>query len=185
MKLSTKDLILIALFSALTVIGAYLSLPIQPVAISFQTLIVIMSGMILGSKSGGLSQVIYIFLGLIGLPVFTGGIGGIPILMKPSFGFAIGFIPAAYLSGKVVEKFENNSILKYILASLVATLIIYLFGLPYMAYILNGVLHKNLSWIKIFQSGCLIFLPGDIIKCILSSLISYKIIPLIKNNKEF
>lgn len=179
MKIKTKHITLVSLFAALTAISAYLSIPVQPVAISLQTLVVLLSGMILGSKLGALSQIVYILIGLAGLPVFTGGYGGIAVLSRPSFGYAIGFILGAYVSGRICETFKKHDILKYSIASILGTLGIYLLGLPYFYYIINMVMGKSLSVSAVLKSGLIIFLPGDIIKAIVAIIISWRIVPII------
>ena len=75
--MTTKDITLISLFAAMTAIGAFISIPIGPVPLTLQTLFVLMSGFVLGPKKGALSQVVYIALGLIGLPIFAGFSGEI------------------------------------------------------------------------------------------------------------
>ena len=120
------------MFAALTAIGAYVSVPIGHVPITLQSMFVLMSGVILGSKRGAISQIVYMVVGLIGLPVFAGGRGGIATIMTPSFGFIFGFVAMAYISGYLYERGVNVWI-----SSFVATIVLYLVGLPYMAFILN------------------------------------------------
>jgi biotin transport system substrate-specific component len=95
LKITTQQIIAASLFASLTALGAFIAIPAGPVMITLQTFIVILAGILLGSKIGALSQIIYILLGLIGLPIFSGFTGGIQSMMKPSFGFLIGFIFAA------------------------------------------------------------------------------------------
>ncbi len=98
--MKSKNITLVALFTALTAIGAFISIPLGPVPITLQSFFVILSGILLGPKLGALSQVLYIFLGLIGIPIFSGFSGGLQHILKPSFGFIIGFVFAAYIAGK-------------------------------------------------------------------------------------
>ena len=179
MKLSTKEITLVSLFTALTAVGAFLNIPIGEVPITLQTLFVILSGLILGPKLAALSQIVYLVLGLIGLPIFTGFTGGIQSVMKPSFGFIIGFIFAAYIVGKISDFEEEISSIKIWIASLAGTIVIYLFGLPYMYYILNMVMAKGLSFNAILNLGCILFLPGDILKLIVASLVATKTLPVL------
>lgn len=179
MKLSTKEITLVSLFTALTAVGAFLNIPIGEVPITLQTLFVILSGLILGPKLAALSQIVYLVLGLIGLPIFTGFTGGIQSVMKPSFGFIIGFIFAAYIVGKIADFEEEISSIKIWIASLAGTIVIYLFGLPYMYYILNMVMAKGLSFNAILNLGCILFLPGDILKLIVASLVATKTLPVL------
>lgn len=179
MKLSTREMALVAMFTGLTAMGAFISIPIGPVPITLQTLFVILSGLILGPKLGALSQIVYIILGLVGIPIFAGFTGGLQSVMKPSFGFAIGFIFAAYAVGKIVHLEEKVSTRNIWIASLVGTVVIYLFGLPYMYYILNVIMAKGLSFVAIVKMGCLLFLPGDLAKFILASVVAIKTLPIL------
>lgn len=179
MKLSIKNMVLVSMFSALTAIGAFISFPIGPVPITLQSLFVILSGIVLGAKLGALSQIVYIFLGLIGIPIFAGFTGGLQVLMKPSFGFVIGFIFAAFIVGLITNSEKDISSKRIFIASLVGTITIYLFGLPYMYYILNIVGGKGLSFMSILNIGCLLFLPGDFLKFIIVLVIGEKLLKIL------
>lgn len=187
MNIKTKDMILVALFAALTAVGAFISIPVGPVPISLQTMFVLFSGMILGSKLGALSQIVYLIIGLVGIPVFAGGNAGLAAVMRPSFGYAIGFILGAYICGKIVESRFSNNVFKFIIASLLGTLAIYLIGIPYLYFVLKIVSHKTLGFYTLMKTGLIIFIPGDLVKCVTASLISYKILPLMNktNSKAF
>ena len=93
---------LIALCAALTAAGAFIKIPLWPVAITLQTFFVILSGIILGPRDGALSQLAYLIVGLLGLPVFSGG-GGLAYLMQPSFGYLIGFVIAPLAVGSLLR----------------------------------------------------------------------------------
>lgn len=185
MRLSTKEITLVAMFTGLTAIGAFISIPLGEVPITMQTLFVILSGLFLGPKLGALSQVVYIVLGLVGIPIFAGFSGGFQTLMKPSFGFIIGFVFAAYMVGKVSHSNKNPSHYKIWLGTIAGTVVIYLFGLPYMYYILNIVMAKGLAFDTILKMGCLLFLPGDLIKLVVASIIAVKAIPILRNSKSW
>ena len=178
-KLSTRQMTLVAMFTGLTTVGAFISIPLGEVPITLQTLFVILSGLILGPKLGALSQIVYIFLGLVGVPIFAEFTGGVQAIMKPSFGFIIGFIFAAYIVGKIAHSGEKVSSKNIWIASLVGIIVIYLFGLPYMYYILNIVMAKGLSFNTIMKIGCLIFLPGDFLKLIVASVVAAKTLPIL------
>ncbi|HEY8362487.1 MAG TPA: biotin transporter BioY [Tissierellaceae bacterium] len=180
MKLTTKEIIITAMFTSLTSLGAYISIPLGEVPITLQTLFVLLSGLILGHKLGALSQLTYLILGLIGLPIFSTFSGGLQSVMKPSFGFIVGFVFSAYIVGKIAYIKKGSSTINIWLASSVGTIIIYLFGIPYMYYILNIVLDRGLSFSTVFKIGCLVFLPGDILKLIVASFVAQKILPIVK-----
>lgn len=165
-------MILISLFAGLTIVGAYISIPIPPVPITFQNLICILSGALLGSKRGAISQLIYMLIGLIGLPVFAGGRGGIQSIFSPTFGYIIGFVLSAYVVGKIIEKNSNNTNKKFILATLTGTFIIYLVGTFYLYGIMRLVVEKPLTFIDSIKVGVLPFLIKDILIAILAAMIS-------------
>ena len=87
----TKQLILCAMFVALIAIGAFITIPIPIIPLTLQDLFVMLAGILLGPKWGALASLIYVFMGLAGLPVFTQG-GGLAYVLKPSFGFLIGLL---------------------------------------------------------------------------------------------
>lgn len=179
MKISTKEMALVAIFTSLTAIGTFISIPLGPVPITLQSLFVILSGLILGPKLGALSQIVYIILGLIGAPIFSGFTGGPQSVMTPSFGFIIGFVFASYIVGKITHNKNTTSNKQIWIGSLLGSIVIYLFGLPYMYYILNIVMGNGFSFLEIIQMGCLLFIPGDFIKFIVSSLVSIKVLKIL------
>ena len=121
MKISTRDMILVSLFTALTAVGAFLSIPIGSVPITLQSMFTILSGLILGPKLGSLSQLIYVLLGLAGVKIFAGFSGGPQTVFSPSFGFLIGFIFASYVVGLIANTNESISFKKILLAALTGT----------------------------------------------------------------
>ena len=107
LKFTTKDITLISLFVALITIGSKITIPSPIVPFTLQWMFVALSGMLLGSRLAPISVIVYILLGLLGLPVFTKG-GGISYILSPTFGYLIGFIPASFIIGKAVERMENK-----------------------------------------------------------------------------
>jgi len=175
-------MILVSLFTALTAVGAFLSIPLGSVPITLQSMFTILSGLILGPKLGSLSQLIYVLLGLAGVKIFAGFSGGPQTIFSPSFGFLIGFIFASYIIGLIANTKGGVNFKKIFLASLAGTAVIYLFGVPYMYLIFNKVLLKEMSFLTAMKAGCVIFLPGDLLKCITSSYVAMKVIPKVNLN---
>lgn len=165
MNLTIRDITQISLMAALTAIGAYISIPIGPVPITLQTMFVLMSGIILGSKRGAIAQMVYMIVGLIGIPVFAGGSGGIGSILTPSFGFIFGFIAMAYITGYLYERGVNVW-----LSCLAGSVVLYLIGIPYMAFILNSYLGNSFDLLKILNLGLIPFIPGDSLKVIAAGL---------------
>jgi biotin transport system substrate-specific component len=102
-KSRTYKMMLVALFAALIAVGAFIRVPVPLVPFTMQTFFVVLAGMLLGKKLGGASALVYLAIGLIGIPVFTQG-GGIGYVLKPSFGYLIGFVVAAFITGAIVRK---------------------------------------------------------------------------------
>jgi biotin transport system substrate-specific component len=170
MNQKPRDTVFIALFAALTAVGAFIKIPIPHVPFTLQTLMVMFAGLLLGSRRGALSQVLYLSLGLMGLPIFAQG-GGPAYILQPSFGFLIGFIAGAYTIGKVLEENTNLTLSRTLFALVLGQGVIYLFGLSYLYLNLNFILKKPISFSSVFAIGFLIFIPGDVLKTIIAALL--------------
>lgn len=158
----------VALFAALTAVGAFIRIPLGYSSITLQTFFTAMAGCVLGPWYGALSQLVYVALGLVGLPVFTQG-GGIGYLVQPTCGFLIGLIPAAWVIGRIAgRKPEPKQIVP---ACLLGYGVLYAIGVPYMALILNTFLGKGMGFSAIMWAGMIPFLPGDMIKILCITLL--------------
>jgi biotin transport system substrate-specific component len=177
----TKNIILVALFAALTASGAFIRIPIGPVPITLQFFFTALSGILLGPYLGALSQLIYILLGLTGIPVFTAG-GGLSYIFNPGFGYLIGFLIAPLLIGKIFESTKKPSFPRTLLACLLGLLVIYAVGVPYMYMILRNVTHTNITFLNTLVIGFLVFLPGDTAKSIAAAYFGVRIAPVIKKS---
>ena len=89
--ISTKRLVSIGIFTALMIVSVFVKITLGPVPFTLQTLIALMAGIVLGKRDGAIAMLIYTIIGLIGLPVFSGG-GGPGYVLAPTFGFILGFI---------------------------------------------------------------------------------------------
>jgi len=156
-------------------VGAFIAIPIGPVPITLQSLFVVLSGLILGAKLGALSQITYIILGLIGLPVFSGGNGGLGAIARPSFGFLMGYVVAAYVIGKLTEK--NKSLSKIVYSVILGSIVIYIIGVPYFYFIFTSYLGKSINFYGALKYACLPFIPGDIIKAVIAISLAKQLIP--------
>ena len=165
---------LVSLFAALTAVGAFISIPLYPVPITLQTLFTLLAGMTLGSVMGMSSQIIYVMLGVIGLPVLAGFKAGIGILFGPTGGFLFGFIISAYVIGKIIELKKEKNIFYYFLAGLSGMVIIYIIGINQLSLVTDIGVKKAIT------VGILPFLPGDILKIIAASFIASKLKPTIE-----
>lgn len=163
---NVKKLVFASLFAALTCVAAWVAIPLLYVPITLQTLFVILAGAVLGPYFGTLSMIVYVLLGLIGLPVFSQGQSGLGVLFGPTGGYLVGFILCAFVVGLIVSVKKKPGFWWYCLAMAVGTLVIYACGIAQ----LSVVAHMPLDRALIF--GALPFVPGDIIKIIVASLVA-------------
>jgi len=173
-KINIRQMTLVSLFAALTAVGAFISIPLYPVPLTLQTLFTLLAAMTLGSVMGMSSQIIYVMLGVVGLPVFAGFKAGIGILFGPTGGFLFGFIISAYVIGKIIEAKKEKNIFYYFLAGLSGMVIIYITGITQLSLV-TGIGVKKALMVGMFP-----FLPGDILKIIAASFIASKLKIVIK-----
>jgi len=183
MNIKTRSMILVSLFTSLTAIGAFIRIPVGTVPITLQFMFIALAAILLGPKLGALSQIIYVALGLIGIPIFTEG-GGLGYIFKPSFGYLLGFILGAYLIGYIISKYKNPNFIAILMACIAGVLIVYAVGVPYLYLVLKYVMGANINFYKALQIGFVVFIPGDILKCVLTAIIGVKVIPALKKYKE-
>ncbi len=175
--MKTKDIVQVALFAALTAVGAFIRIPLGVSSITLQFFFTAMAGVLLGARKGALSQLVYVALGLLGLPIFTAG-GGLGYFLYPTCGFLLGLILSAFVIGKLSE--GTQSVPRILLACLAGLAVLYLVGLPYMAVILNVYMGKGLGVWKIFMVGMIPYLPGDAVKLVVTALLSSRLLPRIR-----
>ena len=162
-----------ALFTALIIIGGYISIPIGPVPIVLANFFFFFSGLFLGKKWGTASVVLFIFLGFIGLPVFAGGRAGLVVMLGPTGGFIIGYLPLAFFTGFISET-DKPSCFKNLTALTAGCISLYSLGVPWLKITLN------LSWKNALAVGVTPFMPGLVIKIILAMILSQKLLPRFK-----
>ena len=159
--MKAKEMILVALFAALTAAGAFIRVPLGVSTITLQLLFTALAGVLLGARLGALSQAVYVLLGLAGAPIFASG-GGFQYVLHPTFGFVFGLIPTAYIIGRLTE--GDSSPGRVALACLAGFAALYLIGVPYMGVICNVYLARGMTLWQIVKSGMIIYLPGDCLK---------------------
>ncbi len=170
--MKTRQMILTALFAGITAAGALIRIPMPPSAITLQFFCCAVAGAVLGRKYGALSQIIYVLLGLLGLPVFALG-GGISYVLQPTFGFTLGLIAAAWVIGHLTK--QRCDVRQTVLACIAGLGAVYAIGLPYMAVVCNLYLGKNWGFRQILLAGVIPFLPADGIKITLCAVICPKL----------
>lgn len=159
--MKTKHMTLVALFAAIIVVLAAIPaipLPFSPVPITLQPLGVFLCAALLGSKLGGLSVLIYVLLGAIGLPVFSSGAAGIGVILGPTGGYLIGFVIGAFVIGFLMEKGPFTGLVRDIFAMAVGLTVIYGLGTLQLSIVTDMPLTKALA------VGSLPYIPLDIVK---------------------
>lgn len=167
------SVMLTALFAALTAVGAFIRIPLPPVPVTLQTLFALVAGLALPLKLSLGSMLAYLFIGLIGLPVFTTG-GGIAAIAGPTGGYLVGLVAAVIVEAIVLRLVPRKNVASYLLAALLATVAIYIPGLLWLKSSLT------LSWSATLISGLVPFIAGDVLKLIASALVAVKVAPRIE-----
>ncbi|WP_188206575.1 biotin transporter BioY [Alkalibacillus aidingensis] len=153
-KFSTSDLTLGSVFVVLLMIGANIAIWFPflkityaggSVPLSLQTFFAILAGLILGKRLGSFTVVVYLLVGLAGVPVFAEMKSGAYSFISPTGGFLISFIVVAWVAGYIVEKSKNPNIKVYLGATLVALLVNYVIGIPYMVASMNIVMEVPMT----------------------------------------
>ncbi|MDO5142681.1 MAG: biotin transporter BioY [Eubacteriales bacterium] len=178
-KIKTKDMILCALFAALIAVGAFLHIPVPVVPFTLQLLFTMLAGLLLGGKLGALSVCIYIAIGLLGLPVFAEG-GGIAYVLKPSFGYIIGFVLATYVTGTIANQTRTPSYRRLLVANFLGLAIVYICGMVYYYCISAFYLGTPIGLWPLFLYCFLLVVPGDIVLCLLCAVLGKRLIPLME-----
>ena len=164
---NTYAMAVTALMTAVTCILAPLSIPIGPVPISLTNFAIYLSLYLLDWKKGTVSYILYLLLGLVGLPVFSGFTGGIGKLAGPTGGYIIGFIPMAIIAGIVIDKFSQRWI--QILGMIVGTVICYAFGTAWFCIQAGYTVSAALA------VSVIPFIPADLIKMVIAMIIGPEI----------
>lgn len=173
-KASLRGMVYASMFGAMTAIGAYIAIPLQPVPITLQTLFSSLAGALLGGYLGALSQVVYLLLGVMGLPVFAGGAGGLGCLVGPAGGYLTGFIVGTFVIGKMMEIKERPGFIWIMFSMIVGQIVIYGLGIVQLSVV------ARLSLLKSVLIGATPFLAGDTIKIIAATFIALKVRDRIK-----
>ncbi len=152
------DLGLVIAGSLLVALSAQVAIPLpsSPVPLTGQTLVVLLVGVVLGSRRGAICMLTYLGEGIIGWPVFAGGQFGWMHLLGPTGGYLVGFVVAAYISGLLAERGWDRRLRTSLLAMVSGNLVIYLFGLVWLG--------RFVGTDQAVALGVLPFLPGDLVK---------------------
>ena len=169
-KLTTYQLTLTAVMAAvICVLGPIsIAIPVSPVPISLASMAVYLAVTVLGMKLGTLSCLIYLLLGLVGIPVFAGGSAGAAKLFGPTGGYLIGYLFLALIAGAFVGRFAENkwkNIAFAALGMILGTIVLYALGTAWLAYS-AGMDFQAALW-----AGVIPFIPGDLVKMVIAVLL--------------
>lgn len=178
-KISIQDMTLIALFTALIAVGAFIRIPTPFIPITFQVFFVLLGALLLGPKLGAYSAILYMILGLIGVPIFAQG-GGFGYIFIPTFGYIIGFCVGAYVVGKMAQSYKNPSLRQLMLANIGGILVIYIFGVLYFYIISNFVINVPIGVGPLLVYCFAMVIPGDLITALLAAVITKRLRPIIR-----
>ena len=165
--MSTRDMVLIALFAAITAAFAVfppVQIPVVPAPIVVQNIGVMLAGAILGARRGGLALLLFVVLVALGMPLLTGWKGGFGVILGPTGGFVLSWIPAAFVVGAMVEKFWSRlNFWNLLLCNVVGGIVVvYALGIPWLAAVAGLELGPALA-------GSAVFIPGDVVKAVIAS----------------
>ncbi len=158
---SVRDMVVCSLFAVMIAVSSYISIPVpfSPVPISLQTLMIMIIGLVLEPKKAFYSVFLWIGLGAFGLPVFSGGKAGVMTLVSPTGGYIIGFLLGALIISLIKGNAPNINIFRMFFATVIGgILVVYLIGVPYLAFILK------MDIMTAIKVGAIPFLIGDFIK---------------------
>lgn len=169
-KIRTKQMVLIALMTAVTCVLGPLSIPLpfSPVPISLTNFAIFLAIFVLGMKSGTISFIIYLLLGAIGVPVFSSFRGGLQVLAGPTGGYLIGFIFLALIMGFALDHFDRK-LVPTIIGMIIGMAVCYAFGTVWLAKLLS------LSFKEGLMMGVIPYLPGDAAKIIIAAIVGPKL----------
>lgn len=163
-KTNVREMALIAVMAAVTCVLGPLSAPIGVVPISFTNLAVYLAIYVLGCKRGTVSYIVYLLIGLVGVPVFSGFTGGVGKLFGPTGGYLIGFIFMALICGWFIDRFECKLVPSFA-GMVLGTIVCYIFGTVWLAY------QAGMSFYAALAAGVLPFIVGDLAKMVVAAII--------------
>jgi len=168
-KFSIREMCIVAIFTALTAVMAQISIPLpfSPVPITFQLFAIFLCSIILDSKLATTSQIIYVLLGAIGIPVFANFSGGLHSIVGPTGGFIIGFPIMTFVASKVSE--NTKSLFVLILGLLASLMVCYSIGVIQLSFV------TKLSISKSIMVAVIPFIPLDVLKIFLAYVLGIRI----------
>ena len=159
-----RDIVLVVAAALLTAACAQIEIavPGSPVPVTGQTFAVLLTGAALGANRGGLGQALYVLLGLVGLPFYSGGDSGVHVITGATGGYLVGFIVAGYFVGRLAELGQDRQVVRAFPAFVVGQVVIFAIGVPWLA------VSANMSMSEAIDKGFTPFILGGLIKSALA-----------------
>lgn len=180
-RLSARDMAFCGLFTALIAAGAFIkiSIPVEPFPMHFtlQFFFVLLAGFLMGAEKGALCVGIYLAIGLVGVPVFAAG-GGPAYLVRPTFGFLLGFVFAAFVTGGLCSLKSRMTVGWNLFSAFWGMMAYYLSGVVYFYIISNYVIQMPVTWAVVFVNCFLITVVEDFVLCVLASVLAKRLKPM-------
>jgi len=167
-----------SLMAAMIAVGAYIHIPVGPVPVVLQNLFVLLAGLLLGSRWALASVAVYLLVGAAGIPVFSGGRGGLAHFAGPTGGYLAGFALAAWVTGWIAQGSDDRPA-RDILAVTAGSLCIYVLGVPWLKAT------TAMSWLQSLGVGMAPFLPGDIAKAAAAVILARSVRPFLRRGGTF
>ena len=174
----SRSLVLCSFFAALIAVGAFIKVPVPLVPFTLQFLFTTLAGLLLGKRLGALSVLLYIGIGLAGVPIFASG-GGFSYILNPTFGYLLGFALGTYITGWIAESFSNPGFKQLLIAALAGLAGVYILGMLYYYFIANFYLGTPIGAKALVLYCFILAVPGDIFLCYVSALVAKKIRPVL------
>ena len=182
--MQTREIVYAGMFTALMAVGALIKImiPVGPFMVTFslQFFFALLAGLLLGAGNGFCSVLAYLIVGLCGFPVFAHG-GGPAYLLKPTFGFLIGFAAAAFVAGSVSSRLKKSTFRNFLLASFCGEIVYYLCGLSYYFVMFNYILAgdaETIGVVELIEVWLLSTVVPDFVLCVLASMMACRLKPL-------
>lgn len=181
---SIRELTAGGLFAALIAAGAFIkiTLPVEPMPMHFtlQWFFVLLAGLLLNKRLAGASVGVYLLIGLVGVPVFASG-GGPSYLIRPTFGYLLGFAAAAYIMAWLCENFRALNFPKLLLISMIGLLVYYGIGVFYYFLICRLFIFQEVTWQILFFNCFLMTAGADFVLCMAAVSVAVKLRGVVMN----
>jgi biotin transport system substrate-specific component len=166
-NINSKQWVMVIFGAIVLALAAQLSIPMEPVPLTFQSTTVILLGFAFGPRLGANMVVAYLLAGMLGLPVFANFQAGIPVLMSPRGGYLVGFLPAVVLAGYLANRGMSSTFLRSLISAIASDAIIFLLGVCWLA--------GFTGWQMAITVGCVPFIISELVKLTVLAFVAPKL----------